>query len=42
MLLIRIFLIGLILLLTGNVASADRGEIKRLDIKYTAILKEIP
>src|SRR3989338_689504 len=42
MLLIRIFLIGLILLLTGNVASADRGEIKRLDIKYTAIVKEIP
>ena len=42
MLLIRIFLIGLILLLTGNVVSADRGEIKRLDIKYTAIVKEIP
>ena len=42
MLLIRIFLIGLILLLTGNVVSADRGEIKRLDIKYTAIVKDIP
>ena len=31
-----------ILLVINSVASADRGEIKRLDIKYTAIVKEIP
>ncbi len=38
----RIFLIALAFFFTGNVASAERGEIKRLDIKYTAIVKEIP
>ena len=38
----RIFLIALVFLFTSNVASAERGEIKKLDIKYTAIVKDIP
>src|SRR3972149_7065989 len=40
----RVFLIlsVTLLLVINSVASADRGEIKRLDIKYTAIVKEIP
>ena len=38
----RIFLITLAFLFTSNITSAERGDIKRLDIKYTAIVKDIP
>jgi len=38
----RIFLIAVALFSAFGIASAERGDIKRLDIKYTSIVKDIP